>query len=161
MRVEKDFREFIELLNKNTVKYLVVGGFAIAFHSIPRYTKDIDILVEPSKENSKKLISVLEQFGFGNIGLNEDSFQELDQIIQLGYPPLRIDLLTSIMGVIFETAWENRENGTYGDVPCYFISKEDLIKNKKAAGRKQDKADVESLRKISDKKRKKTVKKRD
>ena len=150
MRVEKDFREFIELLNKNNVKYLVVGGFAIAFHSIPRYTKDIDILVEPSKENSKKLISALKQFGFGDIGLSEDSFQQLDQIIQLGYPPLRIDLLTSIIGVTVETAWKNRENGTYGDIPCYFISKEDLIKNKKTAGRKQDIADVESLTKVTD-----------
>ncbi len=152
MRVENDFKEFIELLNKNHVKYLVVGGFAIAFHAIPRYTKDIDVLVEPGTENSKKIISVLEQFGFGNIGLSEDSFRQANQIIQLGYPPLRIDLLTSITGVMFETAWENRENGTYGDVPCYFISKEDLIKNKKATGRKQDKADIESLRKISDKK---------
>ncbi len=155
MRVEKDFREFIELLNKNKAKYLVVGGFAIAYHSIPRYTKDIDILVEPSKENSKKLLSVLKQFGFGEIGLSEDSFQESAQIIQLGYPPLRIDLLTSITGVTFETVWENRELGTYGDIPCFFISKDDLIINKKATGRKQDKADVESLRKISDKKRKK------
>jgi hypothetical protein len=147
MRLEKDFKEFIELLNKDKVKYLVVGGFAIAYHAIARFTKDIDIFVEASEENSKKIMSVLKQFGFGNIGLNEGSFRKEGQIIQLGYPPLRIDLVTSISGVKFETAWGNREKGTYGDIPCYFISKEDLIKNKRAVGRNQDKADLEILEK--------------
>jgi hypothetical protein len=148
MRIEKDFNEFIELLNNNEVKYLVVGGFAIAYYAKPRYTKDIDILVESSKENSKKIMNTLIQFGFGNIGLKEEDFQRPDQIIQLGYAPVRIDIITSIMGVEFETAWKNRVEGKYGDIPCFFISKEDLIKNKQASARPQDKADLEILKKF-------------
>lgn len=147
MKVEKDFKEFIELLNKHNAKYLVVGGFAIAYHAIPRYTKDIDILVEPSEENSKKIFATLADFGMGNIGLDKNSFQKKGEIIQLGYPPLRIDLVTSISGVEFESAWKNRETGKYGGNVCYFISKEDLIKNKRAVGRKQDIADLAILEK--------------
>ena len=148
MRIEKDFKEFIELLNCNKVKYLVVGGFAVAFHAIVRFTKDIDIFVEASEENSKKIINVLKSFGFGDIGVTERDFQNTDQIIQLGYPPLRIDIITSISGVEFKKAWENRIVGKYGSIPCFFISSEDLIKNKQASGRPQDIADIKILEKI-------------
>jgi hypothetical protein len=123
MRVEKDFKEFIELLNKNKVKYLVVGGFAFAFHAKPRFTKDIDFFVEVSEENSIRIIDTLSQFGFGKINLDKGDFLEPDQIIQFGNPPMRIDIITTISGVDFKTAWENRVEGRYGDVPCFFISK--------------------------------------
>ena len=148
MRVEKDFKDFIELLNENKVKYLVIGGFAFAFYIEPRYTKDIDIFVEASEENSKKIINTLIGFGFGKIGLKEEDFQEPGQIIQLGYAPVRIDVLTSIAGMSFESAWKNKVEGKYGDICCFFISKEDLIRNKQAVARPQDIADVKKLKKI-------------
>lgn len=142
MRVEKDFKEFIELLNKSGVKYLVIGGFAFAFYAKPRFTKDIDFFVEPSDDNSKKIVTVLKQFGFGSTGLTEVDFQKPGQVIQLGYPPMRIDIVTSVSGVEFGDAWDNRVEGKYGDIACFFISREDLIKNKQASGRPQDTADV-------------------
>ena len=148
MRIEKDFKEFIALLNENKVKYLIVGGFAFAFYVEPRYTKDIDIFVEASEENSKKIIAALTNFGFGNIGLKEDDFQKPDQIIQLGYVPVRIDVITSIAGVTFDSAWKKKVEGKYGDIPCFFISKEDLILNKQKAARPQDITDVKKLKKI-------------
>jgi len=142
MRIEKDFKEFIALLNENKVKYLIVGGFAFTFYVEPRYTKDIDILIDASEENSKKVIDALTAFGFGNIGLKEEDFQKPDQIIQLGYAPVRIDIITSIAGVTFDSAWKNKVEGKYGDIPCFFISKEDLILNKQKAARPQDITDV-------------------
>ncbi len=148
MRIEKDFKEFIALLNENKVKYLIVGGFAFAFYVEPRYTKDIDILIEASEENSKKIIDALTAFGFGNVGLKEENFQKPDQIIQLGYAPVRIDIITSIAGVTFDSAWKNKVEGKYGDIPCFFISKEDLILNKQKAARPQDITDVKKLKKI-------------
>jgi hypothetical protein len=148
MRIEMDFKEFIALLNENKVKYLIVGGFAFAFYVEPRYTKDIDILVEASEENSKKIIDTLTAFGFGNIGLKEEDFQKPNQVIQLGYAPVRIDIITSIAGVTFESAWKNKVKGNYGDIYCFFISKEDLIMNKEKAARPLDIADVKKLKKI-------------
>lgn len=147
MRVEKDFKEFIELLNKNNVKYLVIGGFAFTYYAKPRFTKDIDIFVETSEGNSKKIINVLAQFGFDNIGLKEKDFQAPDQIIQLGNSPLRIDILTSISGVDFEVAWGNKKKGQYGDIPCFFMSVDDLIKNKETTARPLDIEDVNILKK--------------
>lgn len=148
MRVEKDFKEFIALLNKNSVRYLIIGGFAYSFYAEPRFTKDIDILIESSKENAEKIMTAIKNFGFTDIGLTYKDFLEADQIIQLGIAPLRIDIVISIRGVDFQTAWKNRVIGRYGDIDAYFISKEDLIKNKQASGRKQDLADIEKLEKI-------------
>ena len=148
MRVEKDFKEFIELLNRHNVKYLIVGGFAFSYYAEPRYTKDIDIFINASPENAKLLMNVMKDFGFGAIGLSEDDFLKQGQIIQLGNEPVRIDIINSISVIDFESAWENRTVGKYGDIPANFISKPDLIKNKKATGRKQDIADIEKLNKI-------------
>ncbi len=145
MRVEKDFKEFIELLNNNKIKYLIVGGFAFSYYAEPRFTKDIDIFVEVDDKNAKKIINALNEFGFGGIGLKKEDFLKKDNIIQLGYAPLRIDIITSITGVLFKTAWKNKINGKYGDIDCYFISKDDLIQNKQASGRPQDIADVKKL----------------
>jgi len=147
MRVEKDFKEFIALLNKNGVKYLVIGGFAFAFYAKPRFTKDIDFFVEASEENSKKIIKALNQFGFSSMGLTEADFWKPRQIIQLGYQPMRIDIVTTVSGLEFEDAWANRVTGKYGDVDCFFISKEDLIKKKQTSGRPQDIADIKFLKK--------------
>lgn len=148
MRVEKDFKEFIALLNKNNVRYLIAGSFAYSYYAEPRYTKDIDILIEASNTNAQKLLTAIKEFGFTDIGLSFDDFLESDQVIQLGIEPLRIDLLTSLKGIDFRTAWKNRNPGRYGDITAFFISKADLIESKKASGRKQDLADIEKLEKI-------------
>jgi hypothetical protein len=145
MNTNKDFEEFFELLNKNSVEYLIVGGYAYAIHAEPRFTKDIDIFIRSTGENASRIIQTLIDFGFGNLGVTKDDFLEDNQVIQLGYPPNRIDLLTSISGVNFEDAWKNKVTGTYGDIAVHFIGKADLRKNKKSTGRKSDLNDLEKL----------------
>jgi hypothetical protein len=116
MRISKDLYEFIALLNSNHVEYLIVGAFAVAWHGYPRYTGDLDILVRPDKQNSERVISTLEQFGFASLGLEADTFEADGAIVQLGVQPNRIDLLTSITGVSFEEAWNARVNGVLDDI---------------------------------------------
>lgn len=145
MKLVKDFEEFIESLNKNEVKYLVVGGYAFAVHAYPRFTNDIDFFVLSTKPNVDKIISVLKEFGFDISSTSADDLLKKDKIIQLGEPPYRIDLLTSIDGVEFEDAWEKKVHGKYGEQVLYFISKEDLKRNKKASGRKKDLDDLNEL----------------
>lgn len=145
MKIHPDFKELLELFNAHKVEYLIVGGYALAFHGAPRFTGDIDILVNPNPVNSQKIMAALETFGFGSVGLVEADFQKPDQVIQLGVPPVRIDLMTSISGVKTEEAFAAPEEGTYGDTPVKFISRELFIKNKQASGRKRDLSDLESL----------------
>lgn len=140
-----DFKEFIQLLNANQVNYLIIGGYAVAIHGHPRYTKDIDIWVEMSSENADKIITALEQFGFGSLGLSAQDFQTPDQIIQLGYPPNRIDLITTPDGIDFETCYSSKTEVIVDDIPVQFIDLDNLKKNKKASGRLQDLADLENL----------------
>lgn len=148
MRVERDFEEFIGLLNKHNVRYLIVGGYAFSFHAEPRFTNDIDFFVDSFDDNLERLMRVLDEFGFGNLGLTREDFLKSGQIIQLGVAPVRIDLMTSISGIDFAAAWESRITSSYGDVPAFIISKSDLIRNKMATGRKQDLSDIEKLQKI-------------
>ncbi len=140
-----DFKEFIQLLNANQVKYLIIGGYAVAIHGHPRYTKDIDIWVEMSSENADKIITALDQFGFGSLGLSAQDFQTPDQIIQLGYPPNCIDLITTPDGIDFETCYSSKTEIIIDDIPVQFIDLDNLKKNKKASGRLQDLADIENL----------------
>jgi len=140
-----DFKEFIRLLNANQVKYLIIGGYAVAIHGHPRYTKDIDIWIEMSQENADKLITSLDQFGFGSLGLSAQDFQTPDQIIQLGYPPNRIDLITTPDGINFETCYSAKTEIIVDNIPVQFIDLDNLKKNKKASGRLQDLADLENL----------------
>jgi len=145
MNANRDFEEFFELLNKNKVEYLVVGGYAFAIHAEPRFTKDMDIFIRSTAENASRIIQTLKDFGFGNLDVTKDDFLEDNQVIQLGYAPNRIDLLTSISGVEFDDAWKNKVTGTYGKTAVHFIGKEDLRKNKKATGRKSDLNDLDKL----------------
>jgi len=140
-----DFKEFIQLLNDNEVRYLVVGGYAVALHGYPRYTKDIDIWIESSQENTVRLLKALEGFGFGSVGLKVEDFLEPEQVIQLGYPPNRIDLLTSLAGVDFQNCYSLKTAVNIDGQRVNFIDIENLKKNKKASGRLQDLADVENL----------------
>ena len=140
-----DFKEFIQSLNDNQVRYLVVGGYAVALHGYPRYTKDIDIWIELSPSNATRIVQALEQFGFGSLGLEEQDFLDADTIIQLGYPPRRIDLLTTLLGVDFDTCFSAKVVVDIDEVIVNFIDLENLKKNKRATGRSQDIADVENL----------------
>lgn len=145
MIVDPDFREFIQSLNNNQVKYLIIGGYAVAFHGHPRYTKDLDVWIELSEENASRLVAALDEFGFGSLGLQATDFLEPNQVIQLGYPPSRIDILMTPKGIEFGPCYENRiEIGSDG-VSFTFIDLDSLLKNKRATGRHQDMADVENL----------------
>ena len=148
--VSKDFEELLASLSSREVKALVVGGYAVAYHAKPRHTKDIDIWVEPEPENVQRLLNALNDFGFGSLDLKEEDFTEPGRIVQLGFPPNRIDLLTSIKGLNFEDAWQSRVEDSYGEAKVCYLGRDDLIRNKKAVGRPQDQADVavlESFRK--------------
>jgi hypothetical protein len=146
MTLHKDIREFIELCLSRRVDFLLVGGYALAFHGAPRFTEDIDLMVLVSHENADKLFSVIESFGFGNSGIKRDDFLEAEQVIQLGRAPNRIDLLTSISGVTWEEAWATRIPVCLDGFEIQAISKEELMRNKKATGRPQDFADLARLK---------------
>jgi hypothetical protein len=145
MKVEKDFEDFIELLNKYSVNYLIVGAYALALFAEPRNTGDIDIFVERSKENAEKILVVLKEFGFAGLDIALNDFMTKDMVVQLGVQPVRIDIITSISGVDFGDAFKFKEEKQFGKTMAYFISKEFLIKNKKASARKKDLADLELL----------------
>jgi hypothetical protein len=145
MKLERDRREFIELLNARDVRYVIVGAFALAHHGHPRYTGEIDFFVEASSENAERLSLVLEQFGFANVGLVEEDFTAADQIVQLGVEPHRMDLMASISDVAFEEAWNTREYGNLDGLQVPYISRELLKRNKAAVGRKQDLANLDYL----------------
>jgi len=143
--LNQDFKEFIQLLNDNRVRYLVVGGYAVALHGYPRYTRDIDIWVELSEENATHIVEALEQFGFASLGLKESDFLVKEQVIQLGYAPNRIDIITTLSGVTFAECYEKRVPVEIDGVKINFIDLDSLRKNKKATGRLQDLADLENL----------------
>lgn len=145
MKLQKDLREFIELLNSHNVRYLIVGGHAVAYHGYPRTTGDIDFFIEASEENAAKLEKVLARFGFGSLGLTAKDFLEPGTIIQLGYPPNRIDLVTSISGVTFGEAWEHRVCDRVENLPMIFVDRQTLLSNKAASGRPKDLADIDAL----------------
>jgi hypothetical protein len=145
MLFNQDFKEFIESLNDKHVRYLVVGGYAVALHGHPRYTKDLDIWVELSRENAQALVQALAQFGMSSLGLSEEDFLVPDQVVQIGYPPDRIDILVSISGVEFRECFDKRVEVSLDGVNVNFIDLEHLKQNKKASGRLQDLADLENL----------------
>lgn len=146
MKVEKDYEDLLRLLNKHKVRYCIVGAYAMAFYARPRYTKDMDILVEPDLENGRRIVNALDEFGFQDIGLKGEDFSQKGVIIQLGYEPVRVDIITSIEGCTFQEVWENRQTGTYGEEEVFFIGRDELIKNKEVSNRKQDKVDLDILR---------------
>jgi predicted nucleotidyltransferase len=145
MALSKDWREFLELLNSRGVDYVIVGAQSLAFHGRPRYTGDLDILVRPTPENARLLVDLLKQFGFAHSGFKESDFIEPEQMIQLGRAPNRIDLLSSISGVSTDEAFASKVSAELDGIPVYIISKDALIRNKRAIGRKQDLADLEAL----------------
>jgi hypothetical protein len=123
----------------------VVGGYAVAFHGYPRYTKDLDIWIELSPDNADKVIKALDEFGFGSMGIKPDDFLESEQIIQLGYPPNRIDILTTLKKIKFVDCYKSRVEVVIKGIKINFIDLENLKLNKRATGRPQDLADAENL----------------
>ncbi len=145
MQLDPDFKEFVESFIANDVRFLIVGGYAVAAHGLPRYTGDLDAWIWVSPENAERVLHSLEAFGFSGLGLTEDDFVQPDSVIQLGYPPYRIDILTSIEGVEFDDAWSHRVIVAIDNLEVPFIGRDDLLANKRAAGRPQDIADVARL----------------
>ena len=145
MKLDKDFNEFVELFVARGVRFLVVGGYALAAHGYPRATDDFDAWVWANSENAEKIVECLAEFGFGGLNLTTDDFTTLDRVVQLGYPPYRIDIITSISGVKFDNAWANRLVVDVDGLQVPFIGRDDLLTNKRATGRPKDLLDVERL----------------
>jgi hypothetical protein len=143
--LSKDFKEFVALLNAHGAKYLVVGGYAMAVHGRPRQTGDLDIWLKRDHDNALRVTVALQDFGFGGLGLTVDDFEVPDQVVQLGYPPFRIDLLTGIDGVDFDTAWPSRFEYVLGELRIPFIGIDALKANKRASSRPRDIDDLENL----------------
>ena len=145
MKLDKDFNEFVALFVTNNVRFLVVGGYALAAHGYPRATGDLDAWVWVNPENAAKIVECLQEFGFGSLEISVEDFTSTNNVVQLGFPPYRIDIITSIDGVEFDAAWENRFMVDLDGLDVPFISRDDLLINKRAVGRPQDIADVKRL----------------
>lgn len=144
MELKQDFTEFIELLNNAGVRYLILGGYAVSFHVRPRATGDIDFFYAIAKDNCSKLEGVLQEF-IGSSNITQELLGQSGKITMIGVPPNRIDLINNVSGVEFEEAWTNRVKGRYGNVSAWFISKSDLLRNKKSAKRIKDLPDIQWL----------------
>ena len=142
----KDFEELFGLLNAHDVRYLVVGGYAVAAHARPRFTDDLDLFVPNGEEDSIRLCTALAEFGFGPPEVVPALFQVKDRIVQIGLPPFRVDFLTTIPGIDFEISWGRRYTKSYGPHPAHFVCREDLIASKIAADRPKDREDLRVLR---------------
>ena len=145
MNIQPDFEEFLRLLEERRVEYMIVGGYAVAFHGFPRFTKDMDIFFDASPENIEPLRRVLVEFGFPEQELPPEMFKTSDTIISFGVEPVRIDLINDIDGIAYSEASARKVRGRYGRVEVSYIGLEDLIRNKRATPRAKDKADVEEL----------------
>ena len=145
--MNSDFNDLLKLMDQFQVRFLVVGGYAVIRHTEPRFTKDLDLWIEATAENAERCFRALASFGAPLAGLGPLDFTQQGYIYQMGVPPFRVDILMSLRGLSFEQAWQRRDVETIDGVSIPFLSKDDLIESKLAAGRPQDLLDVESLRK--------------
>jgi len=145
LKAEKDFEEFIELLNKHKVKFMIVGAYALALYAKPRNTGDLDIFIEGTEQNAGSMLQVLKEFGLESLEITKEDFITEGRVVQLGVSPVRIDIMNHIDGVSFDDAFNRMEKVKFGSTIANFISKEDLIKNKLSSSRLKDKADAEEL----------------
>jgi hypothetical protein len=150
MLTSPDFKELLSLLEKHKVRYLVVGGYAVMRYTEPRFTKDLDLWIATDEENSKAVFAALKEFGAPLKDLTSADFTQEGYFYQMGNPPFRLDIMMSIPGVTFETAWANRKEARVEGTVIPFISKADLIRSKEAGGRDQDLIDARKLRKARD-----------
>lgn len=145
MILSSDWRAFIASLNSHNVEYVLVGGHAVAYHAQPRFTEDLDILIRRTPENAQRMLAAIKAFGFGSLGLTEQDFSLPGQIIQLGLPPNRIDIATTISGVEDNAVWESRIQDNWDGVPVWWIDRASLVRNKRAVRRPKDLADLDVL----------------
>lgn len=149
MILAKDFEDFVRLLNRHEVEYMVVGGYALAFHGKPRHTGDLDIWIGISELNATRMLQVLRDFGLTSLGFKKEDFLKPGYVTQIGYPPLRIDILNSIDGVEFKEAIQRKLRlEVENDFVINYIGLKDFVKNKQVTGRSQDLADIQEIKKI-------------
>lgn len=145
MIFNQDFKDFVKLLTENKVEYLIVGGYAVGVHGYPRYTGDLDIWINNSDENAKRILKCVNDFGFSSYNLKLTDFTKDGRIVQLGYPPIRIDIINLVDGVKFSECYKNKKIVKIDDLDVNFIGYDDLIKNKKATSRPRDIDDIQNL----------------
>lgn len=145
MEILQDYKELLELFNKHEVEYIIVGSYALAHHGAPRYTGDIDLFVSPTEENARRILNALTDFGFGPLNLGIEDFSFPNKVVQLGVPPIRVAIITSISGVSWEEACSGKVEGMYGPIKVHFLGRDHYIKNKRSIGRKKDQADLEAI----------------
>lgn len=143
-----EWRELIASLRSHRVRFLLVGAHALAVWGQPRFTRDLDILVEPSAANAKRLCAALSDFGYSALAREEAAFAVADRLATLGVEPLRVDIMTSITGVDFETAWRGRLMARLGSARVPVLGRAEFIVNKRASGRTKDLLDLELLREL-------------
>lgn len=146
MELEPDFSEFCSLLNAHRVEFVIVGAYALAFHGAPRYTGDIDFLVRPTEDTGQRLLDAIAAFGFPTAPVTPHDIVIGRKVIQMGVPPVQIHVMSAIDGVTWDEVWAGREQGRLGDLDVQFIGQAEFLKNKKAAGREKDLADIDALR---------------
>lgn len=146
--IPRDFREFIFLLNAENVRYVIVGGYAVAYHGYPRATADLDIFIDISKSNSAAVLAALKKFGFSHPQITSEFFQKKGRVFCLGREPLRLEIINDIDGVTFAECYKHRIKTKLGDLPINFVDLARLKRNKKASGRAKDLADLEQLAKL-------------
>ena len=145
LRLPPDFKEFLKLLKEHDVRYLLIGGYAVGYHGYPRATEDLDIWVAIHPDNARKLVSVLKVFGFDDPALKPELFMQKPKIIRMGFPPMRLEITTSISGVEFDECYQARIVDNLDGIEVSLIDLEHLKQNKKASGRTKDAADLENL----------------
>ena len=150
MLTSSDFKELLNLFEKHNIRYLTVGGYAVMKYSEPRFTKDLDVFIATDQDNAKRVYEALKEFGAPLENLSPEDFTHKGYFYQMGRPPLRVDIMMSIPGVEFDSAWENRRLVELNDNRVFFISRQDLMQAKKASGRPQDQIDLEKLKKAED-----------
>lgn len=145
--MNEDFRDLLQALRGAGARFLVVGAHAMAVHGVPRATGDLDVWIDAGPENADRVMEALSRFGapLTAIGISRADFLREDQVIQIGLPPRRIDMLTSISGVCFDEAWEGRLIREIAGIEIPFLGREALVRNKHASGRAKDRADLEAL----------------
>jgi hypothetical protein len=145
MAVNPDFRDLFVAFNDAEVRYMVIGAHAVTFHSRPRFTKDLDVWIDPAPDNAERVYQALSAFGAPLEDVSESDFADPDLVFQIGVAPNRIDIVMGIEAVDFPAAWPRRVEGHYGGCPIHVISRQDLITNKQALGRPRDQEDLRAL----------------
>jgi len=147
-KAPQDFIDLFQYLNAHQVEYLIVGGYALTFYGYPVHTDDLDLFIAPNQNTIQRLLQALNDFGFSDLGLTANDFLDPDKLVSLGYPPEKLDMVTAISGVSWQDAWGKRRSGSFYGVPVQIISKELLIKNKRARGRPEDLKEADTLEQL-------------